>query len=544
MSRRKSLPRIICCASIVALSLTGCSSNPNKLKGETNLTDNVPPESTQSGKFTDNLHFKKKSSRSTKSGSSSKYENLWERLFDHYDLPAVNHPDIDRELAWFVDHPDYIERVQSRAEPFLYSIVRQVEKHEVPGELALLPVIESAFKPHAISPAHAAGIWQFIPSTGRLYGLKKSRSYDGRRDVYASTRAAIKYLKKLHTDFGGDWLLAIAAYNCGEGAVSRAIQRNEARGLPTDFWSLNLPRETRTYVPRLLAVSRVFANADRYGIDLREIPNKALFKTVVVKSQLDLALAADEAGLSLDQMMELNPGFKHKVTDVHGSYRLYVPAHKYRSFKEALPRLVEAGIGHGRHSDVEDSLYQDDLITAATEASADDSGRIEAGSDSNARGGSRSYRSYRETTQEEAASSYRGRIHDRLPMASKSNTVDAPHKNVSYTVQKGDTLFSIARKNGVGVDELREMNHMSAKTPVKWGQQLVIGKEVPSRKTSKASLAAKEAPSLRYKVKRGDSLSAISKKFNVTLADLRKWNGAGVVKQFRPGMDLTVSEGD
>lgn len=543
MSRRKSLPHIICCASIVALSLTGCSSNPNKLKSETNLTDNVPPESTQSGKFTNNLHFRKKSSRSIRSGSASKYENLWERLFDHYDLPAVNHPDIDRELAWFVDHPDYIERVQSRAEPFLYSIVRQVEKHEVPGELALLPVIESAFKPHAISPAHAAGIWQFIPSTGRLYGLKKSRSYDGRRDVYASTRAAIKYLKKLHADFGGDWLLAIAAYNCGEGAVSRAIQRNEARGLPTDFWSLNLPRETRTYVPRLLAVSRVFANADRYGIDLREIPNKALFKTVVVKSQLDLALAADEAGLSLDQMMELNPGFKHKVADVHGSYRLFVPAHKYRSFKEALPRLVEAGIGHGRHSDVEDSLYQDDLITAATEPSSDELNGIESGRDNHARG-SRSYGRYRETVQEETPSGSRGRIHDRLPVAPKGNAFDPPHKNLSYTVQKGDTLFSIARKNGVGVDELRAMNHMSAKTPVKWGQRLVIGKEMPVHNTSKASMAAKEASSLRYKVKRGDSLSTISKKFNVTLADLRKWNGAGVVKQFRPGMNLTVSEGD
>jgi len=221
----------------------------------------------------------------------------------------------------------------------------------MPGELALLPVIESAFQPHAVSPANAAGIWQFIPATGHHYGLKRSTSYDGRRDIYASTRAAIKYLKKLHDEFNGDWFLAIAGYNCGEGAVARAIQRNIARGLPTDFWSLSLPQETRTYVPRLLAVAKLFSESEQYGISLRPIPNKALYKTVVLKDQVDLALAANAADMSLDKLFELNPGFKRQRVDVNGSYRLFIPAHKkIVDFHEDLARQMAVQTGNDQPS--------------------------------------------------------------------------------------------------------------------------------------------------------------------------------------------------
>ncbi len=333
--------RIICCASIFALSLAACSNNAGKLKNDVNLTENGSKESTsqlvklKKGHRTNRLTGKFPDPRS--------YDNLWDRLFDHYDLPEVSHQDIDREFNWFMNHPTYIERVQSRAEPFLYSIVKQLEKQHMPGELALLPVIESAFQPHAVSPANAAGIWQFIPATGHHYGLKRSVSYDGRRDIYASTRAAIKYLKKLHNEFNGDWLLAIAGYNCGEGAVARAMQRNIARGLPTDFWSLNLPQETRTYVPRLLAVAKLFSESEQYGISLRPIPNKPLYKTVVLKDQVDLALAANAADISLDRLFELNPGFKRQRVDVNGSYRLFIPAHKKSiDFHEDLARQVAA----------------------------------------------------------------------------------------------------------------------------------------------------------------------------------------------------------
>lgn len=353
MTRPKPNAQWLCCASIIVLSLSACSHNGGKLKNGANLTENAQPASTSGEKKsrsstarTSGKWLRKKdktvASSGSPSSSTSQYDNLWERLFDLYDLPPIEHEEIDREFSWFLNHPTYIQRVQQRAEPFLYSIVRQVEKHDIPGEIALLPVIESAFQPHVVSPANAAGIWQFIPSTGRMYGLKQSRYYDGRRDVYASTRAAIKYLKKLHKDFNGDWLLAIAAYNCGEGAVGRAVQRNANRGLPTDFWSLDLPQETRTYVPRLLAVSKIFVEADQHGIDLRAIPNQAQYKAVKLNQPLDLALAADAADMSLDQLFALNPGFKRQHTDVSGSYHLFIPADKKTAdFKEELERLVQ-----------------------------------------------------------------------------------------------------------------------------------------------------------------------------------------------------------
>ncbi len=340
MKHRIPNSKIICCASVFALSLAACSHNA-KLKNDDNLTDNRANEST--GQFVKLKKGHRTNRLSGKFPDPRSYDNLWDRLFDRFDLPEENNPDIDRELSWFISHPSYIDRVQSRAEPFLYSIVKQLEKNNMPGELALLPVIESAFKPHAVSPAHAAGIWQFIPATGKHYGLKSSYSYDGRRDIYASTRAAIKYLKKLHNDFNGDWLLAIAGYNCGEGAVARAIQKNNARGLPTDFWSLDLPQETRSYVPRLLAVARLFSQAEQYNIALQPIPNKALYKTVVLKEQVDLALAANAAEISLDKLFELNPGFKRQHVDVNGSYRLFIPAHKKTvEFKQELARQVAA----------------------------------------------------------------------------------------------------------------------------------------------------------------------------------------------------------
>ena len=340
MKHRIPNSRIICCASVFALSLTACSHN-GKLKNDANLTDNRANEST--GQYVKLKKGHRTNRLSGKFPDPRSYDNLWDRLFDRFDLPEENNADIDRELSWFIGHPSYIDRVQSRAEPFLYSIVKQLEKNNMPGELALLPVIESAFKPHAVSPAHAAGIWQFIPATGKHYGLKSSFSYDGRRDIYASTKAAIKYLKKLHNDFNGDWLLAIAGYNCGEGAVARAIQKNNARGLPTDFWSLDLPQETRSYVPRLLAVARLFSQAEQYNIALQPIPNKALYKTVVLKDQVDLALAASAAEISLDKLFELNPGFKRQRVDVNGSYRLFIPAHKKTvEFKQELARQVAA----------------------------------------------------------------------------------------------------------------------------------------------------------------------------------------------------------
>jgi membrane-bound lytic murein transglycosylase D len=693
MTRQKTDARLLCCASVIVLSLVGCTQS-GKPKSGANLTDNAEPASTSSEKksraslgHSSGKWLRKKDKTLASAGgskSSSQYDNLWDRLFDLYDLPPIEHEDIDRELRWFLNHPTYIERVQKRAEPFLYSIVRQVEKHDIPGEIALLPVIESAFQPHVVSPANAAGIWQFIPSTGRMYGLKQSRSYDGRRDIYASTRAAIKYLKKLHRDFDGDWLLAIAAYNCGEGAVGRAIQRNANRGLPTDFWSLDLPQETRAYVPRLLAVSKLFVESDQFGINLMDIPNQAQYKAVKVDQQLDLALAADAADMSLEQLYELNPGFKRQHTDVNGSYHLYIPADKKAAdFRQELQRLVQERRTTG--SDYASSSQEDLAVDAGAFASSNGgaeaatadyqptrpqrssialaayspSPQEDSSSDASAwqketaqrarereatrqakeleaarereaekereaaareaarqqakemklarereaahereaeREASLRAKEQQEAREREAArerdlaereaardkkaaherdlaeareaakeaKEKAARAHDRDELDSKKHASKesdkapagrhgvevasaadkADHtsgKKGAYVVQPGETLWAVARKHSVDVEQLAKWNNFSDQTQVKAGQNLVVWNKDAGKKLVMASSGIRPSQSIsNYTVRQGDTLFSISKRFKVSMTELRKWNGSNVEKQIQPGKSITV----
>lgn len=379
MKQRNAPTRLICCLSVFGLSLAACSQKATNVKPTAPpRVEAQPSSSTAEGATSRLFHYSQKGLRQvkikdTRSTKRVQYEyaNLWDRLFDNYALPDVRNQAVEREVSWFVNHPSYLQRAQQRAEPFLYNIVQQIERQSVPGELALLPVVESAFQAQAVSPAKAAGIWQFIPATGRHYGLRQNHAYDGRRDVYASTKAAIKYLKKLNRQFNGDWLLAIAAYNCGEGAVERAIQRNLYSGLPTDFWSLDLPQETRSYVPRLLAVSRLMADAEHYGVDLLHIPNQAQYKPVKVSQQLDLAMAADAADMSLEQFRALNPGFKNTFVDPEGSVRLFVPASKSKTFKKELARLASVQSDLLRREFDRSQDGTDDSIPVTSSAVAD-----------------------------------------------------------------------------------------------------------------------------------------------------------------------------
>lgn len=550
MKQRKPRARLLCCASMFALSLAACTQHGGKLKKDTNLSGNISSESTADGKsrvfHISRSGLRKRGMITLGANGKPTYDNLWDRLFDLYALPPIEHQAVERELNWFVNHPSYIERVQERAEPFLYSIVRHIERQGVPGEIALLPVIESAFQPHAISPANATGIWQFIPSTGKRYGLKKSRSYDGRRDVYASTRAAVKYLKRLHSEFNGDWLLAIAAYNCGEGAVARAIQKNEARGLPTDFWSLDLPQETRAYVPRLLAVSRLFRDAEHYGIDLRPIPNQALYRPVKVKSQLDLALAADAADISLDQLFALNPGFKSQYADVDGSYRLFIPADKSKAFKDELARLVreqeQAGLMDSGVLQTEDRLAQDEQSDSVYAAN---SGKKEIFTKEKAKQDNQ-----RKAAEQPNGDGKTARVIGKLREEPENargtkngeQTDTRRVKKAVYVVQSGDTLYSIARKNSIDVADVMQWNHISKKENIRPGMTLALApKETAKKLPMPASNGIKSSQSIKYTVRQGDSIFGISKRFNVSVADLKKWNGSRLGKEIKPGQSLTVS---
>ena len=200
--------------------------------------------------------------------------DLWNRIRAGFQLEDMDHPRIQRELNWYARHPEYMERVAERAQPYLHFIVEEFEKANIPSEIILLPIVESAFQPFAYSHGRAAGIWQFIPGTGRRFGLEQNWWYDGRRDVYASTMAAIKYLTSLNKQFDGDWMLALAAYNSGSGTVKRAIRRNKRQGKPTDFFSLHLPKETRAYAPKLMALKKLIANPEKYDMTIPSIPDE------------------------------------------------------------------------------------------------------------------------------------------------------------------------------------------------------------------------------------------------------------------------------
>ena len=238
--------------------------------------------------------------------------DLWSRIRRGYQIPDLQTDLVDMQVNWYAQRPDYVERMTVRSQKYLYHIVEELEARHMPTELALLPFIESAYSPQALSVAKAAGMWQFMPGTGRTYILKQNMWQDERRDVLASTSAALDYLSRLH-DMFGDWYLALAAYNWGEGNVQRAIARNEAAGLPTDYLSLRMPNETRNYVPKLQAVKNIVANPQMYGLTLPSIPNHPYFVTVTTSHDIDVDTAAKLANMSTDEFRSLNPSFRKPV---------------------------------------------------------------------------------------------------------------------------------------------------------------------------------------------------------------------------------------
>ena len=246
---------------------------------------------------------------------------------------------INRELLWLESNPQHVMKVSQRALPYYHYILEQVLEREMPAEVALIPFIESGFNPFAVSSSRAAGPWQFIPGTAKHFGLESNWWYDGRRDIIASTDAALNYLSYLNEMFDGDWLLTFAAYNAGEGNVLRAIKRNTRANQPTDYWSLNLPSETMRYVPKILATAIAIRDAERLGLQLEEIPAEPYFAEVYTGGQLDLSQAAELAEIDLNELKQLNPGFSRWATAPEGPHRLLIPIESAEQFQTALVQL-------------------------------------------------------------------------------------------------------------------------------------------------------------------------------------------------------------
>lgn len=457
-------------------------------------------------------------------------DDVWARVRHGFriDDGRTPNPLIATHESWFAARPQNMQRLVERARPYLYHIVEELDQRAMPMEIALLPMIESAFNPTALSPSAASGIWQFIPSTGRLYGLKQNKWYDGRRDFAEATRAALDYLGKLYLDFG-DWQLALAAYNCGEGCVARAIQKNVDQGLPTDYASLTLPNETRHYVPKLLAVRNIVREPERFGVAIAPLANRPYFDQVTVNASLDVHSAARLAGVSSDEFLALNAAFPRKIIRSDTPVSLLVPVDKAEIFQ----RNLEAG------------NWDTWKPYAAAKGEPIDAIAKRFGT-SVARLGEHNQLHLK-----------RGRLVQaqtilvpvrRGPAAPAADANSAPSDEIvtRHEVQRGETLFGVARRYGLTVAELAQ-NNPGLNGSLRAGQTLYL--PAGTRRVAQAAAPQLQTVSLKaaapepigYTVKRGDTLTAIAQRFDVSLADLKAWNASlRSVSTLQPGQRLAI----
>ncbi len=457
------------------------------------------------------------------------YDDVFDRMRAGFALDEVQEPAIDQQLAWLEHNPDYLERVFQRGQRYLYHVITEVEARGMPLEFALLPVVESAYEPFAYSTSRAAGLWQFIPGTGVRFGLKQGWWFDGRRDVIESTRAALDYLQALHDEFNGDWLLAIAAYNVGEAAVERELAHNRELGKPADFWHLNLPAETRAYVPKLLALKRLMAEPERYGLEFAVIPNEPYFAVIQTGSQIDLKVAARLAGTRYDELVALNPGYNRWATDPEGPHRLLVPIDDADAFETAL-KIVSAEdrvplVVHQveRRETLPMIAHQYGVSAAVLEKINDlHGGRVVAG----------------ESIKIPQMS---GQLPDKVMLA--ASRVDRPEtdlpksgRQIVYHVRAGETLSSIARRHNIAVGTLARLNNLGALDRVSKGQRLVI-KASARRYRDEGVVSGRR---VLYTVRRGDTVFSISRQFQVSADKLKSWNGINQRHHIRAGQRLVM----
>lgn len=455
------------------------------------------------------------------------YEDIWERMRDGFKLQdeiSIN-PRIERQRLWYVSNPSHVNTVSERSALYIHYIVERLAERDMPMELALLPVIESAYDPLAYSSAHAVGLWQFIPSTGRHFNLRQTSWYDGRRDVTASTQAALNYLSRLHEMFNGDWLLALAAYNAGEGRVSRAIERNEKLGLPSDYWNLSLPKETADYVPKLLALSQVVLTPEAYGVSLSPVANEPYFEQVAIKQHMDLSRVAKLADLNEDELRQLNPAFKRGIT-LDGPQHLLVPLEKAELLSANLALMKPQELVDWQSYTVRsgDSLHAIANRHHLTVNMLKEVNRLRGNNLGIGQVLTIPTRPGTPTSE---------------PLYQRA-TASAPTTTRSYQVKSGDNLWRIARAHQVSVHDLRNWNTLQ-------GNQLKVGqtlKLAPAASPSQTQVASRSNSSgsdnaTYYRVRKGDSLYVIAQRFKIDLKHLQSWNPR-TGSALKPGQMLTL----
>ena len=396
-------------------------------------------------------------------------DDLWQRVRYGFAMPDLDNALVRAQTRHYATRPDYLQRIFDRGRLYLYHIVEEIERRGLPTELALLPMVESAFNPMAYSRAHASGLWQFIPGTGKRFELEQNWWYDARRDIVDSTNAALDYLEKLY-EMHGDWQLALASYNWGENAVARAIAKNRAAGKPTDYESLTMPAETRNYLPKLQALKNIIANPEPFGIDISPIPNQPYFATVTKLRDIDVQLAARLAEMPVEEFIALNPGFSRPVIRASVTPRIVLPADKVDVFHDNLEQrgeksLVSWKTYHPKPEETFDSIAKKHAMSVA------------------------------QLKEVNGIAARQKQVPRLLVVPTKDATVRklpimyAPPipvttRRIFHTVQPGETLASIAKKHRVSVEDLKRWNGVSKAVP---GRKLAL--EV--RATPKAKPRAK-----------------------------------------------------
>lgn len=447
------------------------------------------------------------------------YSDVWQVLRNQFALNHETHqPDVQKQIRWLTAHPEYIQKLAKQSAPYIYHILNEIKKRRLPGELALVPMIESAYDPFAYSTAGAAGLWQLMPETGSDLGLKQDWWFDGRRSVDLSTNAALTYLQYLHKFFKGNWLLALAAYDSGEGTIARAIRKINSNHSRAKFWMLSVPRETKAYIPRLLAMAEIFKNPQRYNIKLPNIPYEPYFVKVNIGSQIDLSHAAKMAELNYEELIKLNPGHNRWATSPNEPHQLLIPKDKVENFTNHLQNIPkEKRINWQRHqvkkgetlSDIAEHYHT--TVNLIKKINSLNNSRLKANQFILIPGNSYS------------ATYMQNNLKTTQPMDDSQNS---GLRRVIHIVQPKDSYSSLEKQYGVTAAEIRSWNHLPPAGKIKKGIQLIIWKA--------------NSPSGDYVIQPGDTLSAIAIKHKTSVKSLLRLNPGVREKRLRPGQKIKL----
>ncbi|MDR2016448.1 MAG: LysM peptidoglycan-binding domain-containing protein [Burkholderiales bacterium] len=461
--------------------------------------------------------------------------DLWEVIVSGYNVPDLQGSLVTKWEQWYSSRPDYIARIVNRSRLYLYHIVHEVQARQMPMEIALLPMIESAYNPNALSRSRASGIWQFIPSTGKNYGLKQDWWVDERRDVLSATDSALDYLQKLYRDFN-DWQLALAAYNCGEGCISRALAKNRAQGLPETYEALKIPNETVNYVPKLQAVKNIIRDPEKYNIELADMPDAPYFTVVKTTRRMDIDMAVSLAEMSKEEFLALNPQHNRPVIAGADEFTLLLPFDKAELFASKLELADQPLVTWQAHR-----LQKGETFAQVANKFGMSLEALQAinglGRRAQAREGMMLLVPAQQPSQTTEAS------------LAKAVFTTVPSGRMShYKVKRGDTLTQIASRYGTTVNELMRLNGLKNAKTLRVGKNLRVYEGEIVRTASSArtpdmadARVATTAQATYYKVQKGDTLGHIASRYRVSVQDLMRWNNLANAQALRAGQDLRVS---